>query len=37
MSKGKPSVFNYEKIRVPYLSIERLMSGKGVKGKNGLY
>lgn len=37
MSKEKPKTFNFDQIRVPYISIKRLTSGKGVKGKNGKY
>lgn len=36
-SKGNPKTFNYEKIRIPYLSIKRLTSGNGCVGKNGKY
>ncbi|MBQ6280163.1 MAG: site-specific DNA-methyltransferase [Mycoplasma sp.] len=34
-SKGKPKTFNFDDVRIPYLSKERISSPKGMKGKNG--
>lgn len=34
-SKGKPATFNFDDVRIPYLSKDRVSSPKGMKGKNG--
>ena len=35
MSKGKPKIFNFDAVRMPYLSTKRFNAKNGIKAKNG--